>query len=67
MKNLDAPEDIFKKVLELSASIDKDGNAIIESEGLNSGLCVKGVVCQGQWVQRELSSRMPTRSDLHYR
>jgi hypothetical protein len=32
--------------LDLSASIDKNGNAIIESEGLNNGLCVKGVVCR---------------------
>lgn len=42
------PEEIFKKTagLDLSASIDKNGNAIIESEGLNNGLCVKGVVCR---------------------
>lgn len=46
MKNLDAPQEIFKKLLELSASIDKNGNAIIQSEALNSGLCVKGVVCR---------------------
>ena len=58
MKNLDAPEEIFKKTagLDLSASIDKNGNAIIESEGLNNGpLCVSRVLCADRKSQRKCS------------
>ena len=42
----DTPKEIFDKLLELTAAVHENGNAIIESEGMKSGFCVKGVVCR---------------------
>jgi len=44
----DTAEGILAKLLELLASVDKKGNAIIESAGMLDGTCVKGVVCRSK-------------------
>jgi Translation elongation factors (GTPases) len=44
--NSSSPNELFDKLLELVASIDSHGNAFLESEGVQSGFCVKGVVCR---------------------
>ncbi len=43
---LNSPEESFAKLQELVAAIDSQGNAIIESVGMQNGSCVKGVVCR---------------------
>jgi ribosome assembly protein 1 len=40
------PNATFDKLLEMLASIDSHGNAFLESAGVQSGFCVKGVVCR---------------------
>ena len=42
----ESPSEIFDKLLELIAALDINGNAMIESVGLQSGCCVKGVACR---------------------
>lgn len=42
----DSPQNAFNQLLELVASLDSNGNAIIESKGMKNGYCVKGVVCR---------------------
>jgi ribosome assembly protein 1 len=42
----DTPVEIFEKLIELTAAVHENGNAIIESEGMRSGFCVKGVACR---------------------
>lgn len=41
-----SPNDIFDTLLVMLASIDSHGNAFLESEGVQNGFCVKGVVCR---------------------
>ena len=59
----DSPENKFAKILELVAALDSNGNAIIESVGMQNGSCVKGVVCRPK-EPKEIYVRSAASADI---